>query len=163
MYGPHRHFAPLLARTLRRISQAVSAVATDFDEWQRMDYRWFVSIPQAVSAVATFKMLQGENLQALKGGSIPQAVRTVATLCIHVYVYVFCFSFNTASGRYIHSILFVFPFLRSGTRDVRTSSSLRSSAGTLHRIPQTVSTVTTGYEIYEDIKDRLAEFQYRKR
>ncbi|MBS6227159.1 hypothetical protein [Veillonella sp.] len=46
---------------------------------------------------------------------------------------------------------------------MRTSSSLRSSAGTLHRILQTVSTVATGYEIYEDIKDRLAEFQYRKR
>ena len=53
--------------------------------------------------------------------------------------------FNTASGRYIHSILFVFPSLRSGTRDVRTSSSLRSSAGTLRRIPQAVGTVATNY------------------
>ena len=52
-------------------------------------------------------------------------------------------SFNTASGKYIYSILFVFPSLRSGTRDVRTSSSLCSSAGTLRRIPQALSTVTT--------------------
>ena len=51
--------------------------------------------------------------------------------------------FNTASSRYIHSILFVFPSLRSGTRDVRTSSSLCSSAGTLRRISQAVSTVAT--------------------
>ena len=28
MCGPHRRFAPLLPRTLRRIPQAVSAVAT---------------------------------------------------------------------------------------------------------------------------------------
>ena len=37
-------------------------------------------------------------------------------------------SFNTASGKYCHSILFVFPSFQSGTRDVRTSSSLCSSA-----------------------------------
>ena len=28
MCGPHRHFAPLLPRTLRRIPQAVIAIAT---------------------------------------------------------------------------------------------------------------------------------------
>ena len=28
MCGPHRHFAPLLSRTLRRIPQAVGVVAT---------------------------------------------------------------------------------------------------------------------------------------
>ena len=37
-------------------------------------------------------------------------------------------SFNTASGKYCYSILFVFPSFQSGTRDVRTSSSLCSSA-----------------------------------
>ena len=37
-------------------------------------------------------------------------------------------SFNTASGKCCYFITFVFPSLRSGTRDVRTSSSLRSSA-----------------------------------
>ena len=30
MCGPHRRFAPLLPRTLRRIPQAVDAVATKF-------------------------------------------------------------------------------------------------------------------------------------
>ena len=49
--------------------------------------------------------------------------------------------FNTASGRHFHSILFVFPSLRSGTRDVRSSSSLRSSAGTFRRILRAVGTV----------------------
>ena len=37
-------------------------------------------------------------------------------------------SFNTASGKHCYFITFVFPSLRSGTRDVRASSSLRSSA-----------------------------------
>ena len=37
-------------------------------------------------------------------------------------------SFNTASSKYCYSILFVFPSFQSGTRDVRASSSLRSSA-----------------------------------
>ena len=32
MYGPHRHFAPLLPHTLRRIPQAVGVVATN-SEW----------------------------------------------------------------------------------------------------------------------------------
>ena len=45
-------------------------------------------------------------------------------------------SFNTASGTYFHSI--VFPSLRSGTRDMRTSSSLRSSA-TSHPSSHTAS------------------------
>ena len=36
--------------------------------------------------------------------------------------------FNTASGKYCCFITFVFPSFQSGTRDVRTSSSLCSSA-----------------------------------
>ena len=32
MCGPHRRFAPLLSRTLRRIPQAVSTVATPDEE-----------------------------------------------------------------------------------------------------------------------------------
>ena len=36
--------------------------------------------------------------------------------------------FNTASGKHCYFITFVFPSLRSGTRDVRASSSLCSSA-----------------------------------
>ena len=30
MCGPHRRFAPLLSRTLRRIPQAVGAIAIDY-------------------------------------------------------------------------------------------------------------------------------------
>ena len=30
MYGPHRRFAPLLPHTLRRIPQAVGAIAIDY-------------------------------------------------------------------------------------------------------------------------------------
>ena len=77
MCGPHRRFAPLLSRTLRRIPRAVSTVATN-------------------------------------------DITKTAYKCI--------VGFNTASGRHFHSILFVFPSLRSGTRDVRPSSSLCSSA-----------------------------------
>ena len=78
MCGPHRRFAPLLPRTLRRIPQAVSTVATLYAsirqtymircfntasgkhccngksplQWRYS--KWFVSIPQAVSTVATW-------------------------------------------------------------------------------------------------------------
>ncbi len=34
MCGPHRRFAPLLSRTLRRILQAVSTVATFLFLWE---------------------------------------------------------------------------------------------------------------------------------
>ena len=37
-------------------------------------------------------------------------------------------SFNTVNGRYYYNITFVFPSFQSGTRDVRASSSLCSSA-----------------------------------
>jgi len=77
MYRPHRRFAPLLPRTLRRI-------------------------PQTIGTVATTQKHMKKDLDGT--------------------------SFNTASGRHFHYILFVFPSLRSGTRDVRSSSSLCSSA-----------------------------------
>ena len=73
MCGPHRRFAPLLPRTLRRIPQAVGAVATgNMDDKQFTDE--LVSIPQAVGAVAT------------------NDGRLVMTFII--------VSFNTASGKY---------------------------------------------------------------
>ena len=53
MCGPHRHFAPLLPRTLRRIPQAVSTVATQQKQEPVVIETPVVSIPQAVSAVAT--------------------------------------------------------------------------------------------------------------
>ena len=52
MCGPHRRFAPLLPRTLRRIPQAVSTVATEVQKIT-IDGKALVSIPQAVSTVAT--------------------------------------------------------------------------------------------------------------
>ena len=84
--------ASLLSRTLRRIPQAVSTVATrpKFNA-TTIHFYGIVSIPQAVSTFSLF------------------------------------FSFS----------------LRSGTRDVQTSSSLHSSAGTLRCIQQAVSTVAT--------------------
>ena len=51
--------------------------------------------------------------------------------------------FNTVIGKYFHSILFIFPSFQSGTRDVRTSSSLCSSAGTFCRIPRAVGAIAT--------------------
>ena len=59
---------------------------------------------------------------------IPQAVSTVATVFIESIKGSIFACFNTASDRYCYFITFVFPFLRSGTRDVQASSSLCSSA-----------------------------------
>ena len=52
--GPHRRFAPLLSRTLRRIPQEVGVVATyDNNSFSEPLHRYSVSIPQAVGTVAT--------------------------------------------------------------------------------------------------------------
>ena len=75
MCGPHRRFAPLLPRTLRRIPQAVSTVATRYAD--RVINLSEVSIPQAVSTVATGVFLCALLVNRV---SIPQAVSTVATL-----------------------------------------------------------------------------------
>ena len=77
MCGPHRRFAPLLPRTLRRIPQAVSAVTSSplfslpFSQGLEMcgPHRRFAPllprtlrrIPQAVSTVATQTFYQGEH------------------------------------------------------------------------------------------------------
>ena len=54
MCGPHRRFAPLLSRTLRRIPQAVGTVATV--KVGKYDLLWqYVSIPQAVGTVVTLR------------------------------------------------------------------------------------------------------------
>ena len=83
MCGPHRRFAPLLSRTLRRIPQAVSAVAT----WNDKDFGFMsfnVSIPQAVSAVATpLLVIFIPSKETIV--SIPQAVSAVATLMGHMH------------------------------------------------------------------------------
>ena len=60
--------------------------------------------------------------------SIPQAVGTVATSWSMWPILTDLKRFNTASGKRCYFITFVFPSFQSGTRDVRTSSSLRSSA-----------------------------------
>ena len=93
MCGPHRRFAPLLSRTLRRIPQAVSAVNSSplfslpFGQGLEMcgPHRRFAPllprtlrrIPQAVSTVATID--NSNSSSKATGVSIPQAVRTVAT------------------------------------------------------------------------------------
>ena len=80
MCGPHRRFAPLLPRTLRRIPQAVGAVATCRDCFGlRYDLCSLVSIPQAVGAVATSSK-SIPNSQQSAHVSIPQAVGAVATV-----------------------------------------------------------------------------------
>ena len=79
---------------------------------------------------------------------IPQAVGAIATKKLSYMLTSLLASFNTASGKYCYFITFVFPSLWSGTRDVRTPSSLCSSVPrTLRRIPQAVSTVAT-YILY---------------
>ena len=115
MCGPHRRFAPLLPRTLRRIPQAVGTVAT-----------------KVLGSIFTYL------------GN----------------------SFNTASGRYCYFITFVFPSLWSGNRDVRTSSSLRSSAAS-HPSSHTPSgrycCNDYDYDFDPDHGSLYWWFQYRKR
>ena len=104
MCGPHRRFAPLLPRTLRRIPQAVSTVATFHREWLPDGFKYWcfntasgkhccnrpssiilaasrfnVSIPQAVSTVATNGIAHATTTFENLAVSIPQAVSTVAT------------------------------------------------------------------------------------
>ena len=193
MCGPHRRFAPLLPRTLRRIPQAVSTVATHpnlvllsngtlsgfntasgrhcyfitfvfpsfqsgtRDVWTSSSFRssaashpsshtangkyccnfdeskpyWWrlcrVSIPQAVSTVATNK-LEDTFKKAIESFNTASDKHCCNEEVMSPSMCVKQQRFNTASGRYCYFITFVFPSLRSGTRDVRASSSLRSSA-----------------------------------
>ena len=95
MCGPHRRFTPLLPRTLRRIPQAVSTVATGVCKYAELHSRHCkVSIPQAVSTVTSsplFSLPFGQGLEMCGPHRrftpllprtlrrIPQAVGTVAT------------------------------------------------------------------------------------
>ena len=79
MCGPHRRFAPLLSRTLRRIPQAVGTVTSlplfspPFGQGLEMcgPHRHFVPlpprtlrrIPQAVGAVATLNMYRYHDFE----------------------------------------------------------------------------------------------------
>ena len=87
---------------------------TQRNKSQTFRYNAVVSIPQAVGAIATWQKTMDTN-----------------SIC--------CQSFNTASSKHYYFITFVFPSLRSGTRDVRISSSLRSSA-----VSHTSSHTTSG-------------------
>ena len=93
MCGPHRRYAPLLPRTLRRIPQTVGTVTSSslfslpFSQGLEMcgPHRRFTPllprtlrrIPQAVSTVATWELSCEAAYDC--GVSIPQAVSTVAT------------------------------------------------------------------------------------
>ena len=98
MCGPHRRFAPLLPRTLRRIPQAVSTVATEVQKIT-IDGKALVSIPQAVSTVAT-NLYVGKSATIYDVVSIPQAVSTVATQPVPVTHEETTVGFNTASGKH---------------------------------------------------------------
>ena len=65
MCGPHRRFTPLLPRTLHRIPQAVSTVATYTRQSSKAQYLC-VSIPQAVGTVTTTLALVKTLLSGLK-------------------------------------------------------------------------------------------------
>ena len=77
------------------IPQAVSAVATAQTNEGKLAVK-VVSIPQAVSAVATLN--HGDVKYTLSGVSIPQAVSAVATV-IQLSIANLSFRFNTASGK----------------------------------------------------------------
>ena len=112
MCGPHRRYAPLLPRTLRRIPQTVGTVTSSslfslpFSQGLEMcgPHRRFTPllprtlrrIPQAVSTVATYGKFICSRYKSANV-SIPQAVGTVATDMI--FEEPEAVSFNTASGK----------------------------------------------------------------
>ena len=107
------------AGTLRRILQAVGTVASSP----------LFSLPfsQGLEMCGPHRRFAPLLPRTLR--RIPQAVGTVATTTTSTQItVVYIGGFNTASDRYYYFITFVFSSLRSGTRDVRASSSLRSSA-----------------------------------
>ena len=119
MCGPHRRFAPLLPRTLRRIPQAVGTVATTTTSTQIT----VVYIGGFNTASDRYYYFITFVFSSLRSGT--RDVRTSSSLHSSAASHP---SSHTASGRYCYFITFVFPSLRSGTRDVRASSSLCSSA-----------------------------------
>ena len=76
MCGPHRRFAPLLPRTLRRIPQAVSTVATTH---RILPPYLLKSFNTASGKHCCNKVNSGWAIGYFKKVSIPQAVSTVAT------------------------------------------------------------------------------------
>ena len=121
MCGPHRHFVPLLPRTLRRIPQAVGTVT--------LSLLFSLPFSQGLEMCGPHRRFAPLLPRTLR--RIPQAVGTVVTTTTTTstqITVVYIGGFNTASGKYYYFITFVFPSLRSGTRDVRALSSLRSPA-----------------------------------
>ena len=90
MCGPHRRFAPLLPRILRRIPQAVGTVASlplfspPFGQGLEM-----------CGPHRRFAPLLPRTLRR-----IPQAVSTVATMLYNAVIPQLVSRFNTASGKY---------------------------------------------------------------
>ena len=77
MCGPHRQFAPLLSRPLRRIPQAVSAVATYMATNTNTKLHW--SFNTASGKCCCNRKLTHPLRCLFTKVSIPQAVSTVAT------------------------------------------------------------------------------------
>ena len=122
MCGPHRRFAPLLPRTLRRIPQAVGTVATSsYINRGSCNYICFNTASgryccnksdplHNINSIESFNTASGRyccNLErrlsyflCCYAVSIPQAVGTVATRIIRPTIGTNCVCFNTASGRY---------------------------------------------------------------
>ena len=125
------------------IPQAVSTVAT-LKIYGCYAEGFLVSIPQAVSTVAT-TVFRHATVK-LDNVSIPQAVSTVATLVLTIAT-VMAVGFNTASGKYCCN---------------GRLSQLKRLRWQHVSIPQAVSTVATKYADPKKINASTA-FQYRKR
>ena len=103
MYRPHRRFAPLLPRTLRRIPQTIGTVATTQKHMKKdLDGTSFNTASGKYCCNYLNDMI--EDCVTWKGVSIPQAVSTVATVRIMKIFTLVLMSFNTASGRYCCNI-----------------------------------------------------------
>ena len=126
MCGPHRRFAPLLPRTLRRIPQAVSTVATH-PNLVLLSNGTLSGFNTASGKHCCNDAILSSNLLILLNVSIPQAVSTVATAMDNVKVYSMEDGFNTASGKHCCNELY----------NVTLAFKEKVS------IPQAVSTVAT--------------------
>ena len=133
MCGPHRHFVPLLPRTLRRIPQAVGTVATRklHDNCSTRG----VSIPQAVGTVTSLPLFsppfgQGLEMCGPHRRFAPLLPRTLRRIPQAVGTVTPSFSFSLPFGQ---GLEMCGPHRRFAPLLPRT----------LRRIPQAVGTVAT--------------------
>ena len=147
MCRPHRRFAPLLPRTLRRIPQAVGTVATQvsfhtYGFHKLFQYRKRQALLQLSSSYTGGRF-------STPSVSIPQAVGTVATIKVGGKTVFSTESFNTASGRHCCNMKKQVSAIFANIRASFNTASGRHCCNNLQN--------------YDDKRFCRKQFQYRKR